>query len=140
MTMNDDIINAKDILDKIMTPVPLPEMFQPAMVTNARQMAEVQQAIDVRNRHNAKKDAAIFQTAQAAVEQNKLLGKQIESLQQQNQLLQQLYQQAQKEAEERKKEAEESKKQARHNKIFGWVSFAVGTAIGLAGVLVGIFV
>lgn len=37
-----------------------------------------------------------------------------------------------------KTDVEENKKQAKHNKIFGWVSFAVGTAIGIAGVLVGI--
>ena len=138
--MDNDVINAKEIFDKIMTPVQLPDMLRPPLVTNARQMAEVQQAIDEQKRYIAKKDVAIFQTAQAAVEQNKLLVEQIKSLQQQNQLLQQLYQQAQKEAEDRKKDADESKAAARHNKIFGWVSFAVGTAIGLAGVLVGILV
>ena len=38
-----------------------------------------------------------------------------------------------------KAESEESKKQAKDNKIFGWVSFVVGAAIGIAGVLFGIF-
>ena len=38
-----------------------------------------------------------------------------------------------------KADAEENKKQAKHNKIFGWVTFAVGTVIGIAGVLFGIF-
>lgn len=114
--------------------------FQPIVANSAYTAAQIQEVSDRIEQHNAQKDAAIFQTAQAAVEQNKLLVEQIKSLQQQNQLLQQLYQQAQKEAEDRKKDADESKAAARHNKIFGWVSFAVGTAIGLAGVLVGILV
>ena len=51
----------------------------------------------------------------------------------QNKLLKEMYDGA-------KVEAAENKKQAHHSQIFGWISFAVGTAIGIAGVLVGIFI
>jgi hypothetical protein len=33
---------------------------------------------------------------------------------------------------------EKAKKEAKENKIFGWISFGVGTLIGAAGVAVGI--
>lgn len=35
-------------------------------------------------------------------------------------------------------DAIETKAEARKNKIFGWVSFGVGTLIGIAGIVVGI--
>lgn len=37
-----------------------------------------------------------------------------------------------------KKMLKSSKKEAKANKIFGWVSFAVGTLIGIAGIVLGI--
>ena len=103
----------KELLEKIMQPVPW-NIESLGCINSARKAAEVQQAIDERNRYMAKKDAAIFQAAEESKKQNKLLSEQINTLKDQN------------------------KKQAKHNKIFGWVSFAVGTAIGIAGVLVGI--
>ena len=39
---------------------------------------------------------------------------------------------------EAQREAGENAKDAKHNKIFGWVSFAVGTLIGIAGIILGI--
>ena len=39
-----------------------------------------------------------------------------------------------------KQQAESSTKEAKHSKIFGWVSFGVGTVIGIAGVVVGIII
>ena len=85
-----------------------------------------------------KRDNALFQTAQASVEQKQLLEKQLEEVEQQNvqlkenyALLKDLYNRA-------KQDAEESAKDARKNRIFGWVSFAVGTFIGIAGVVLGI--
>lgn len=37
-------------------------------------------------------------------------------------------------------EAESSANEAKQNKIFGWVSFAVSTIIGIAGIVIGIIV
>lgn len=120
----------KELLEKIMQPVPW-NIESLGCINSARKAAEVQQAIDERNRYMAKKDAAIFQAAEESKKQNKLLSEQINTLKEQNKLLKEMYDGA-------KIDAEENKKQAKHNKIFGWVSFAVGTAIGIAGVLVGI--
>ena len=66
----------------------------------------------------------IFETNELLVEQNKLLQEQLRELKSQNEGL--------------KKQAEDSVKEARQNKIFGWVSFAIGTAIGIAGVVFSI--
>ena len=120
----------KELLEKIMQPVPW-NIKSLGCINSARKAAEVQQAIDERNRYMTKKDAAIFQAAEESKKQNKLLSEQINTLKEQNKLLKEMYDGA-------KIDAEENKKQAKHNKIFGWVSFAVGTAIGIAGVLVGI--
>ena len=99
---------------------------------NARQLAEVQQRMDEYNRLVAQKDAAILQTAQESKLHNQLLAEQVEALKEQNKLLKEMY-------DGSKAESAESKKEAKKNKIFGWVSFAVGTAIGIAGILVGKF-
>ena len=120
----------KELLEKIMQHVPW-NIESLGCINSARKAAEVQQAIDERNRYMAKKDAAIFQAAEESKKQNKLLSEQINTLKEQNKLLKEMYDGA-------KTDVEENKKQAKHNKIFGWVSFAVGTAIGIAGVLVGI--
>lgn len=122
----------KELLEKFMQPAPIGISY-PNFPTNARQVAEIQDAIDERNRYNARKDAAIFQAAEESKKQNKLLSEQIETLNEQNRLLNGMYEAA-------KTESEENKKQARHSQLFGWISFAVGTVIGIAGVLVGIFI
>lgn len=121
----------KELIAKIMQPVPL-DMNSFCMSTSAYQAWENQQAIEERNKYIAKKDAAIFQAAEESKKQNNLLSEQIETLKEQNKLLKQMYDGA-------KIDSEENKKQAKNNKIFGWMSFAVGTVIGLAGVLCGIF-
>ena len=96
-----------------------------------QQMAEIDESLNAQAEYRAQKDAAIFQAAEESKKQNKLLSEQINTLKEQNKLLKEMYDGA-------KTDVEENKKQAKHNKIFGWVSFAVGTAIGIAGVLVGI--
>lgn len=121
----------QDIMEKIMNPIPTIQIPDYMSVTSARQLAEVQQAIEERNRYIAKKDTAIFQAAEESKKQNKLLSEQIDTLKEQNKLLKEMYDNA-------KTDSEENKKQAKNNKIFGWISFAVGTIIGLAGVLCGI--
>lgn len=98
----------------------------------AMQLSEMQQQIDEYNRLVAQKDAAILQTAQESKMHNQLLAEQVDALKEQNKLLKEMYDNA-------KVEAAESKKEAKQNKIFGWVSFAVGTAIGIAGILLGKF-
>ena len=95
-------------------------------------MSAMEEIRDAQARYEAERDAAIFQTAEESKKQNKLLSEQIDTLKDQNKLLKEMYEGA-------KADAEENKKQAKHNKIFGWVSFAVGTVIGIAGVLFGIF-
>ena len=122
----------KELLDKIMQPTPM-RISYPDHLTNSQQVAEIQEAVDERNRYNAKKDAAIFQAAEESKKQNELLSEQIGALKEQNMLLKEMYDGA-------KVEAAENKKQARHSQIFGWISFAVGTAIGIAGILVGFFI
>ena len=100
-------------------------------INSAYAAMESWQMQDLENKYQAIKDEAIFENARASKEQINLLSEQVLSIQEQNSLLKKMY-------EEAKIDAEENKKQAKHNKIFGWVSFAVGTAIGIAGVLVGI--
>ena len=87
---------------------------------------------------NAERQKILLKGVEANVEQMELIKKQNELLEQRlielrekNTLLSDLYEQI-------KAEAEASVKDARHNNIFGWVSFAVGTLIGLAGIVFGI--
>ena len=103
------------------------------LANSAQRLAEERETLDKIEQYNAQKDAAIFQTAEESKKQNMLLSEQVETLKEQNKMLKELYESA-------KAEADNNKRESRHNKIFGWVSFAVGTVIGLAGVLVGIFV
>ena len=85
-----------------------------------------------------RRDAVLMQGAKANIEQEGLFEKQLEEvilqnikLDEANKSLNALYEQA-------KKDAEESSKDAKKNRIFAWVSFAVGTLIGIAGVVLGI--
>lgn len=87
---------------------------------------------------NAERQRILLKGAEASVEQMELIKKQNELLEQQlielrekNALLSDLY-------ERTKVEADSNAKDAKHNKIFGWVSFAVGTLIGIAGIVLGI--
>ena len=41
--------------------------------------------------------------------------------------------------EQSKNDAAEAKKETRRNKFFAWVTFGVGTAIGIAGIVIGVF-
>lgn len=107
------------------------EMIANSAYQMQQQMAEIEESFKAQAEYRAQKDAAIFQAAEESKKQNKLLSEQINTLKEQNKLLKEMYDGA-------KIDAEDNKKQAKHNKIFGWVSFAVGTAIGIAGVLVGI--
>ena len=126
------------------------ELFE--NVTNARQLSELGKKVDeyrayenlvieATTWHNTvMKEGAkasidqkelLLQQLEAVKEQNKLLEKQIREMQDKNALLNELYDNSQ-------KESIANAKDAKHNKIFGWVSFAVGTLIGIAGIILGI--
>ena len=81
-----------------------------------------------KERHETTMESA----AKAVLEQNQVSEKQLTELQTQNKLLRQ-------QIEQSKNDAEEAKKEAKRNKVFAWVSFGVGTAIGIAGIVIGIF-
>ena len=89
--------------------------------------------------YNARKDEALFQTAEASIKQKELLEQQLAEVKEQNVQLKENYRLLNELYESAKEDAKNSKKEARANKIFGWVSFAVGTLIGIAGIVFGIF-
>ena len=119
--------------------------FDMNTINSAERYGEARKAFDEQERKNAKRDTAIYQTAEESKKQNVLLLEQVEELKKQrellseqvsdlkgqNQLLKQMYDDA-------KAETIENQKQAKQNKVFGWVSFAVGTVIGILGVIFGI--
>lgn len=80
---------------------------------------------------NIEQKELLLQQLEAIQVQNKLLEKQIDEIQEKNTLLNDLYISSQNEAIKHAKDA-------KHNKIFGWVSFGVGTLIGIAGIILGI--
>ena len=88
--------------------------------------------------YNARKDAALFQTAEASVEQIELLKQQLAEVKEQNAQLKENYNLLKDLYESTKEEAKSSAKEAKANKVFGWVSFSVGTLIGIAGIVLGI--
>lgn len=88
--------------------------------------------------YNARKDEALFQTAEASMKQKELLEQQLAEVKEQNIQLKENYRLLNELYESAKEDAKNSKKEAKANKIFGWVSFAVGTLIGIAGIVFGI--
>lgn len=105
-----------------------------------QQNADMQSAMNAAYEHNRKMDAALLETAEASVAQKELLSQQLIEVKDQNQLLKDNYSTLKELYEMTKQQAESSAKEAKHNKIFGWVSFAVGTIIGIIGVVVGIII
>lgn len=92
------------------------------------------QEIEKKKRHDAllaKGAEASIENAELLRQQNDLLSEQLAEVKERNTLLQEMY-------DASKKEAEDNKKDALHNKVFGWVSFGVGTLIGIAGIVFGI--
>ena len=79
-----------------------------------------------------------FQAAEASMKQIELLKQQLEEVKEQNQQLRENYQLLNELYESTKEEAKNSAKEAKANKTFGWVSFAIGTLIGIAGIVFGI--
>ena len=105
---------------------------------SAYQAGEQQKIFDQISEDRKKRDNALFQTAQASIEQKHLLEKQLEEVKQQNAQLKENYALLKDLYDRAKQDAEESAKDAKKNQVFGWVSFAVGTFIGIAGVVLGI--
>lgn len=99
---------------------------------------EIERSLDAVREINAERHAAILRTADFSEKQKELLEKQLEEVKQQNSQLKENYKLLNELYESAKREALESAKEARHNKIFGWVSFGVGTLIGIAGIVFGI--
>lgn len=113
-------------------------------VNSAKRLSSILDDMNSLAEYKRKKDEALFKTAEASQEQKKLLLQQLEEVREQNKLLKEsnlalkenyftlkeLYKMA-------KNEAERNAKEAKQNKIFGWVSFAVGTVIAIAGIVVG---
>ena len=105
-----------------------------------QQNAAIQSAMNATYEHKRKMDAALLETAEASIAQKELLSQQLNEVKEQNQLLKDNYSTLKELYETTKSQVESSNKEARNNKIFGWVSFAVGTIIGIAGVVIGIII
>lgn len=121
--------------------------FDLGLANTARQAAEISAVMDDIADYNRKKDEALFETAKASRAQKELLERQLEEVKEQNSLLKENnaalkenYSTLKELYEMTRAEAESSANEAKQNKIFGWVSFAVGTIIGIAGIVIGIIV
>ena len=117
------------------------------LVNTARELCRKSAAIQVEKTNaiaksirDDRRDAALMQGAKANIEQVGLLEKQLEEVKQQNVQLKENYALLKDLYDRAKQDAEESAKDAKKNRVFGWVSFAVGTLIGIAGVVLGIVV
>lgn len=86
---------------------------------------------EIARKEKERHETTMESAARAVQEQNILLQNQLTELNTQNRLLCQ-------QSEQARLDAIEAKKETRRNKIFAWVSFGVGTLIGIAGVVVGI--
>ena len=111
----------------------------------SEQFERNQRIVDNISRMSAKRDATLMAAAEASVAQKELLEQQLEAVKTQNSLLEKQIREMQERNsllndlyENSKKEAADNAKDAKHNKIFGWVSFGIGTLIGIAGIVFGI--
>ena len=104
----------------------------------ARQNEEAYRIARAVSEQNARRDAKMVAGAEASVAQKELLEEQLKEIKEQNSPLKDNYRLLNELYESAKRDAVESAKEARHNKIFGWVSFGIGTLIGIAGIVFGI--
>ena len=104
----------------------------------AKQFEERDKILDQISRDKAKRDATMMAGAEASVAQKELLKEQLKEIKEQNSQLKENYRLLNELYESAKKEASDNAKDAKHNKIFGWVSFGVGTLIGIIGIVFGI--
>lgn len=101
-------------------------------------MSRIEESLRVQAEYNARKDAALFETAEASVAQKELLEEQLVAVKEQNRLLQMNYDTLKELYDNTKSEAAENKADAKRSRIFGWVTFGNGTLIGAAGLVVAI--
>lgn len=99
---------------------------------------EQQRTLDHLSRINAQRDATIMAGARASIAQSELLEEQLKEIKTQNTQLKENYRLLNELYESAKAEAKENAKDAKHNKIFGWISFGIGTLIGIIGIVFGI--
>ena len=104
----------------------------------SREMETAQRLAAAQARENARRNAILEEGARANIEQVGLLERQLEEVKQQNVQLKENYALLKDLYERAKQDAEDSAKEAKKSRIFGWVSFTVGTLIGIAGVVLGI--
>ncbi len=104
----------------------------------AEQQREQQKIFDEIAEQNSKRDAKFYEAADASIEQKKLLEQQLEEVKEQNLQLKENYRLLNELYESAKADAQSNAKEAKANKIFGWVSFGVGTLIGIAGIVLGV--
>ena len=104
----------------------------------SEQFERNQRIADNVSRINAKRDATMMAAAEASVAQKELLEEQLKEIKEQNSQLNDNYRLLNELYESAKRDAVESAKEARYNKTFGWVSFGIGTLIGIAGIVFGI--
>lgn len=110
-----------------------------AMALRTQQMMSgIEETMREQARYNARKDAALFETAEASVAQKELLEEQLVAVQEQNRLLQMNYDTLKELYDNTKSEAAENKADAKRSRVFGWVTFGIGTLIGAAGLVVAI--
>ncbi len=101
-------------------------------------MSGIEESLREQARYNARKDAALFETAEASIAQKELLEEQLVAVQEQNRLLQMNYDTLKELYDNTKSEAAENKADAKRSRVFGWVTFGIGTLIGAAGLVVAI--
>lgn len=101
----------------------------------------IKKQVEAKERAKIKRETDLIQETK---KHNELLEQQLQAVQEQNKQLKEqcdylknLYETAKEEAQTNAATAQKNAKDAMHNKIFGWVSFAVGTAIGIIGIIVG---
>lgn len=121
--------------------------FDLGLANSACRVAQMSSVVNSITEYNRKKDEALFETAESSRAQKELLERQLEEVKEQNSLLKENnaalkenYSTLKELYEMTRAEAESSANEAKQNKIFGWVSFAVGTIIGIAGIVIGIIV
>ena len=114
------------------------EVLQTAkLATSAVEYNDIQERFEKMAEYRAQKDAAIFATAKESVAQRQLLERQLLEVKEQNNQLKENYILLKELYEAAKHDAIESKKEAKNSKIFGWVSFGVGTFLSIFGIVIG---
>lgn len=118
------------------------QLWKPRLELNisaiTERVATAAEAVEDLGDYNRRKDDALFETAEASKAQIPLLEKQLIEVQHQNQLLKENYFTLKELYEITKKESERATKEAKTSKVFGWVSFAIGTLVGITGIVFGI--